>query len=164
MIDKSGCLTWFLPRRDEPEYPEIVKPIVHKIVVSAAEIKADMDYFGLRWIREGGQMDEKYQHTDAEGWAEVLNYIYFIYEVDKKIWIPDFRDCDDFAFYMRCLCAFEFSLNMPVLLGWMSQGYHAWNCMQIPGNTPEERWNYLEPQNRNTAPWGEHYTAREVWN
>ena len=147
---KSGCLFPIIGKNEEPS---MSKPIVYKMTVSAEDVKKDMDYFGLRWMRS--PVDTKYQYCKEESWAKVFDYLYFEYEIDKEMWIPQFCDCDDFAFYLRSVCAMKFGLNIVVVFGKIPLGYHAWNIFQVPGDTPEKRWMQIEPQTRNIAAWGE---------
>lgn len=98
-----------------------------------------------------------YYYTNAEGWAEVFNYIYFKFKMPS--YISGRMDCDDFALLMKGLVSAFFGLSyFGLVMGVSPNGYHAWNIFRAENGLLQ-----LEPQTGHFFPmYDEGYKAEYI--
>ena len=86
-------------------------------------------------------LDSKYWSVDIDTWETILKYT----GVDKKKYISERYDCDDFAFTFKGNVAQKLDING---VGFVCDysGRHAYNCILVNvGN--ELKFYVIEPQN-----------------
>ena len=92
---------------------------------------------------------QPYYYTKAEDWAEVLDYIYFKFDMPK--YLAAKMDCEDFGILLKGLVSSFFGLNyFGVVFGNTPAGYHGYNVFRT-----EKGLLQLEPQTGNIGELGE---------
>jgi len=86
---------------------------------------------------------QKYYYTNAEGWAEIFDYIYFKFNTPQYLIAR--MDCEDWAILFKGLVSSLFGLNyFAVVIGKTPAGTHSWNLFMT-----DEGWLQFEPQTGN---------------
>ena len=133
------------PTPPEPVPPVTPKPEIRTYYIGAKNVKDEMKALGLK-LMYPIPLDMTYLFTDAEGWAEVVWYIYEKYEFPD--WTTDKFDCDDFAKLFWSLVSFEFGLGAcGFVIGTVSGNGHAYNII-----ADRDGWKLFEPNP--SFPWG----------
>ncbi len=133
------------PIPPEPVPPVIPKPKIKTFYIAADTISKEMKALGIN-LMYPIPLDMQYLFTDAEGWAEVVWYIYEKYEFPD--WTKDKFDCDDFAKLFWSLVSFEFGLGAcGFVIGTVSGNGHAYNII-----ADQDGWKLFEPNP--SFPWG----------
>lgn len=120
----------------------IPKPQIELLSVTSMQAYVALTDLNIKMLRPGFMLDthQPYYYTKSEDWAEVFNYIYFVF--DMPPYIVARMDCEDFAILFKGLVSALFGLNyFGLIFGWVSQGYHGWNLFQT-----EQGFLQLEPQ------------------
>ena len=117
------------------------KPEIDLLHVSSDKVKQELDNFDMKLLYpvllDGGQ---EYYYTSAVDWRELMEFIYFKYDMPK--YIASRFDCDDFAVWMKGLVGQVSGLNyFGVVIGSAPSGKHAWNILRT-----EEGLLQFEPQ------------------
>ena len=129
-IAKKICLAFEAP-----------KPRVKPLKVSSLKIKSEIDDMKLRMMYPA-LLDhyQDYYYLESSQWAEVFNYIYFVYDMPSYL-VARF-DCDDWAILLKGLVSSFFGLNaFAEVFGKTPMGYHAFNMLRT-----EDGWLLFEPQ------------------
>ena len=86
--------------------------------------------------------DTKYRILDGTGWGGVLDYT----GVDKRRYISEFFDCDNFAIALAAVCAMKFQINSVGIVLDFSGG-HAYAVLPVRQENGSIEIVILEPQN-----------------
>jgi len=137
---------------------EAPKPKVKPLKVSSLQIKSEIDNMKLRMMYPA-LLDhyQDYYYLESSQWADVLDYIYF--KFDMPPYISARMDCDDFAILLKGLVSSFFGLNaFAVVFGNTPMGYHAFNMFRT-----EDDWLLFEPQTGDIFEIGERgYTVEWI--
>ena len=120
---------------------EAPKPKVKLLKVSSLKILSEIQSMKLRMMFPA-LLDhyQDYYYLESSQWAEVFNYIYFVYDMPSYL-VARF-DCDDWAILLKGLVSSFFGLNaFAVVFGKTPMGYHAFNMLRT-----EDGWLLFEPQ------------------
>ncbi len=124
------------------------KPEIELLSVSTNEVWKVIQPLNLKMMYPG-LLDSQYYYTTAKDWAEVLDYIFF--KFDMPSYLADRQDCDDFAILLKGLVDSFFGLNyFAVVIGTAPGGGHAWNMFMTESGLLQ-----FEPQNGNSLELGE---------
>ena len=118
------------------------KPDIPLLQMPSAEAKAEVEGELQLKLLYPTLMDyfQPYYYTTAEGWAEVFNYIYLVFDMPK--YIVARMDCEDFAMLLKGLVSALFGLNyFALVLGDTPMGFHGFNLFRT-----EDGFLLLEPQ------------------
>ena len=133
-----------------PATTEVPKPDIPLIKISYMEVDKEiralnqqlmypclLDYF------------KDYYYTTEEGWAEVFDYIYCVFDMPN--YVAARMDCEDFGILLKGLVSALFGLNYFALtIGKIPQGQHGFNFFRT-----DTGFMIIEPQNANFFGWGE---------
>ena len=86
--------------------------------------------------------DTQYRILDGTGWGAALNYT----GVDKRQYISEFFDCDNFAILLAAVCAMKFHINSVGIVLDFSGG-HAYAVLPVRLADGSIKILILEPQN-----------------
>jgi len=115
------------------------KPSVDYLPVQNDTLTGEISLAGMKMLYPI-LLDAKYYYAKAEDWANLLDYIYFKFDMPK--YLVDRFDCEDWAILLKGLVSSFFGLNcFAVVFGKSPRGYHSWNVFRT-----EEGWLQLEPQ------------------
>jgi len=90
-----------------------------------------------------------YWYTNAEGWADIFNYIYCEFPMPK--YVASRCDCEDFAIHLKGLVSALFGLNyFAIAVGDAPAGKHAFNLFR-----DDTGLMIIEPQTANYFILGE---------
>ena len=91
---------------------------------------------------QGVPIDETYWGVPLETWQLILDYN----GVDKRKYVKDVFDCDNFAILFAGTVADKFSLNGAGIVIDFSGG-HAYSCILVVGEDGQPTFATIEPQN-----------------
>jgi len=86
--------------------------------------------------------DRRYRILDGTGWGSALTYT----GVDKRRYISEFFDCDNFAIALAAICAMKFQINSVGIVFDFSGG-HAYAILPVRQEDGSIEIVILEPQN-----------------
>ena len=86
--------------------------------------------------------DTKYRILDGAGWGGALDFT----GVDKRQYISEFFDCDNFAIVLAAVCAMKFHINSVGIVFDFSGG-HAYAVLPVRQPDGSIKIIILEPQN-----------------
>ena len=126
------------------------KPEIELLSLHPNKVREEITRLGLKLmyphLTDGGQ---PYYFTDDKGWAEVFDYIYFVF--DMPPYIASRMDCEDFGILLKGLVSALFGLNyFAFTVGQIPQGCHGFNFLRS-----EDRLVEFEPQLARFQEWGE---------
>jgi len=89
-------------------------------------------------------MDSTYKYT----WSFHTESIIIVDWTSLKRYVPEIRDCDNFAFLFREHLAWDYGINaVGVVIGSTPYGYHAWNVILVKDLvTKQDKLIQIEPQ------------------
>lgn len=126
------------------------KPSVTLLSMSGQDVKRELEELGLK-LMYPTLMDyfQPYYYTKREGWAEVFNYIYCVF--DMPPYIAGRMDCEDFAILLKGLVSALFGMNYFALtIGDSPRGTHGFDFFRA-----EDGLLIIEPQTADFFEWGE---------
>ena len=132
------------------ELEQPAKPSITLLPMPSTQVDAEIKALGQALmypcLLDYGQ---DYFYTNAEGWAEVFNYIYLVFNMPP--YIAGRMDCEDFGVLLKGLVSALFGLNYFALtIGDIPQGCHGFDFFRT-----DTGHLVIEPQTAEFFPWGE---------
>ena len=122
-------------------------PAIPLLQLNPSVVYAEVQAKGLKFLYTGLLDGETYHYTTAEGWIEVISYIY----PNMPKYAAGRMDCEDFAILMKGLVSSTFGLNYFALtIGNSPLGWHSFNFYR-----DEVGLMMLEPQKAEIMAWNE---------
>lgn len=132
------------------EQEELPKPEIKLLSMTGRAVQGEISRLGLR-LMYPTVMDYStdYFYTDDEGWAEVFDYIYCVFNMPP--YLSARMDCEDFGILLKGLVSALFGLNyFGFTVGQVPQGCHGFDFFKT-----EDRFLIMEPQLAEFFEWGE---------
>jgi len=114
----------------EAEQEQPPKPEIELLGVGGGVVQREVTGMGLK-LMYPNLLDgwNAYYYTNDEGWAEIFNYIYCVF--DMPPYLAQRMDCEDFAFLLKGLVSALFGLNyFAFIIGDSPGGKHAFNLFR----------------------------------
>ncbi len=149
-LEESNALLLALLAELEAEQGQPPKPEIELLSMSGMVVKNEMTAKELT-LMYPTLMDgpTPYFYTNDEGWAEVVDYIYAVFNMPP--YIAARMDCEDFAILLKGLVSALFGLNYFALtVGQIPRGCHGFNFLRS-----QDRLVVFEPQLARFQEWGE---------
>lgn len=112
------------------EYKQPPKPEIKLLSMNGRAASGEVNRLGLKLMYTTLlDYSTDYFYTDDKGWAEVFDYIYFVF--DMPPYLSARMDCEDFAFLFKSLVSALFGLNyFAFIIGDSPGGKHAFNLFR----------------------------------
>lgn len=138
------------------EYEQPPQPEITLLSMPASDVEQEIRALGQK-LMYPVLLDASgtYYYTNDEGWADVFDYIYCVFNMPEYI---AFRmDCEDFIIWLKGLVSALFGLNyFAITIGDIPQGCHGFGFFRT-----QDRHLIIEPQLAQFFEWGERgYTPK----